>query len=157
FPQQCHREDAHQPDLCQDGRPRPRPGRQVRLPARHGDALAVTPRLGRGRISAGLGCPGGVVRVNVSAEAGEFVRERGGRLWVWAAHPRVCCWGTPAYMHAATVPPVELSGFSPAHVDGLEVWFRAAAGRMPDVLEIGVRGRRHPRVEAYWDGCSLAL
>ena len=51
----------------------------------------------------------------------------------------------------------ELSGFSPAHADGLEVWFRASAGRMPDVLEIGVRGRRHPRVEAYWDGCSFAL
>ena len=42
--------------------------------------------------------------------------------------------------------------FSPAHADGLEVWFRAPAGRMPGVLEIGMRGRRHPRVEAYWDG-----
>jgi hypothetical protein len=42
-------------------------------------------------------------------------------------------------------------------VDGLEVWFRAPAGRMPDVLEIGMRGRRHPRVEAYWDGCFFAL
>jgi hypothetical protein len=40
---------------------------------------------------------------------------------------------------------------------GLQVWFRAPAGRMPDVLEIGVRGRRHPRVEAYWDGCYFAL
>ena len=97
------------------------------------------------------------MRVDVSAEAGQFVRRRGGRLWVWAAHPRVCCWGTPAYMHAATVLPAGLSGFSPAHADGLEVWFRAAAGRMPDVLEIGVRGRRHPRVEAYWDGCYFAL
>jgi hypothetical protein len=64
------------------------------------------------------------VRVDVSADAGEFVRGRGGRLWVWAAHPRVCC---------------------------------APAGRMPDALEIGVHGRRHPRVEAYWDGCSFAL
>jgi hypothetical protein len=60
-------------------------------------------------------------------------------------------------MHAATVLPAGLSGFSPAHADGLELWFRAAAGRMPDVLEIGVRGRRHPRVEAYWDGCYFAL
>ena len=97
------------------------------------------------------------MRVDVSAEAGEFVRGRGGKLWVWAAHPRVCCWGTPAYMHAATVPPPGVSGFNPAHADGLEVWFRAPAGRMPDVLEIGMRGRRHPRVEAYWDGCSFAL
>ena len=40
---------------------------------------------------------------------------------------------------------------------GLEVWFRAPAGRMPDVLEVGIRGRRHPRVEAYWDGCAYAL
>jgi len=39
----------------------------------------------------------------------------------------------------------------------VEVWFRAAAGREPDVLEIGARGRRRPRVEAYWDGCLIAL
>ena len=97
------------------------------------------------------------MRVDVSAEAGEFVRRRGGKLWIWAAHPRVCCWGTPAYMHAAMVPPPGMSGFSPADADGLEVWFRAPAGRMPDVLEIGLRGRRHPRVEAYWDGCSFVL
>jgi len=97
------------------------------------------------------------VRVDVSAAAAEFVRGRGGKVWVWAAHPRVCCWGTPVYMHAATAPPPGLSGFSPAYSEGLQVWFRAPARRMPDVLEIGVRGRRHPRVEAYWDGCYFAL
>ena len=97
------------------------------------------------------------MRLKVSPEAVSFVSERGGRLWVWAAHPRVCCWGTPAYMHAAMVPPPGMSGFSPMHADGLEFWFRAPAGRMPDVLEIGVRGRRHPRVEAYWDGCAFAV
>ena len=41
-PQQRHGQDAYQPDLRQDGRPRPRPGRQVRLPARPGDDRAVT-------------------------------------------------------------------------------------------------------------------
>jgi hypothetical protein len=25
------------------------------------------------------------------------------------------------------------------------------------VLEIGLRGRHRPRVEAYWDGCLFAL
>jgi len=25
------------------------------------------------------------------------------------------------------------------------------------VLEIGLRGKRRPRVEAYWDGCIYAL
>lgn len=97
------------------------------------------------------------MRVDVSVEAAEFVRGRGGRLWVWAARPRRCCQGTPAYLHAATEPPPDLSGFHPVPAEGLEVCFRAAAGRSPDVLEIALRGRRRPRVEAYWDGCLIAL
>ena len=97
------------------------------------------------------------MQVDVSSEAAALVRQRGGRLWVWAARPRVCCWGTPAYMHAATERPSGLSGFSQVWQSGVEIWFRAPAGRMPDVLEIGLHGKRRPRVEAYWDGCSIAL
>jgi len=98
-----------------------------------------------------------VVRVNVGAGAEEFVCGQGGQLWVWMARPRVCCAGTPAFMRAATVPPPGLSGFRLVQASRIDVWFRAPAGRLPDVLEIGLRGRRHPRVEAYWDGCSYAL
>ncbi len=99
------------------------------------------------------------MRVEVSAEAGEFVRGHGGQLWVWAAHPRMCCAGTPAYMHAATEPPTGLTGFgavssSPA---GLRIWFRAPGERLPDILEVGMRGKRRPRIEAYWDGCLFAM
>ncbi|MGI9007810.1 MAG: hypothetical protein ACR2FU_16695 [Streptosporangiaceae bacterium] len=97
------------------------------------------------------------MRVDVSPEAAVLVRQRGGRLWVWAARPRVCCWGTPAYMHAATERPSGLSEFSLVPCEGVEIWFRAPAGRVPDVLEVGLRGRRRPRVEAYWDGCLIAL
>jgi hypothetical protein len=97
------------------------------------------------------------VRVDVSPEAGELVRGQGGRLWVWAARPWACCWGTPAYLHAATAPPPGMSGFSPVDAPELEVWFRAPAGRLPDVLEIALRGKRRPRVEAFWDGCAYVL
>jgi len=97
------------------------------------------------------------MQVEVSPEAAALVAQRGGRLWVWAARPRVCCWGTPAFMHAATEPPPGLSGFSLVARAGAEIWFRAPAGRVPDVLEIGLHGRRRPRVEAYWDGCLIAL
>ena len=97
------------------------------------------------------------VRVEVSSEAADFVRARGGRLWVWAATPRVCCWGTPAIMHAATERPPRVTGFTPAEDAPLEVWFRAPGGRRPDVLEIGLAGRRRARVEAYWDGCLTAM
>jgi hypothetical protein len=97
------------------------------------------------------------VRVEASREAIEFVSARGGRLWVWAARPRVCCVGTPAYMQAATLEPSGMSGFSPVQAAGIEVLFRAPAGRSPEVLEIGLRGRRRPRIEAYWDGLRMAL
>jgi hypothetical protein len=97
------------------------------------------------------------VRVEVSSEAAEFVRERGGRLWVWAATPRVCCWGTPAFMHVATEPPPRVTGFAPVAAAPLEIWFRAPGGRCPDVLEIGLAGRRRARVEAYWDGLLTVM
>jgi len=98
----------------------------------------------------GYGC---VVRVEASREAVGWVGARGGRLWVWAAHPRICCAGTPSYMHAAIQPPPRVSGFTQVPAAGLDLWFRAPAGLLPDVLEIALRGRRRPRVEAYWDGC----
>jgi hypothetical protein len=98
-----------------------------------------------------------IMQIVVSPEAATLVRRLGGRLWVWAARPRLCCWGTPAYMHAATEQPPGLSGFRAVPNDEVEIWFRAPAGRVPDVLEIGLHGRRRPRVEAYWDGCRTAL
>ena len=97
------------------------------------------------------------MRVDVSPEAAAVVRERGGQLWVWAARPRLCCAGAPAYMHAASERPPGLSGFTLVSDTGVEIWFRAPANRVPDVLEVGLHGRRRPRVEAYWDGCQFML
>jgi hypothetical protein len=97
------------------------------------------------------------MRVEVNPEAAGLVEARGGRLWVWAARPRMCCGGTPAHMHAATEQPRGLSGFRLVSRARVEIWFRAPAGRAPDVLEIGLGGRRRPQVEAYWDGCRIAL
>ncbi len=60
-------------------------------------------------------------------------------------------------MHAATEPPAGLTGFAPVAAAPLEIWFRAPGERRPDVLEIGLAGRRRARVEAYWDGCLMAM
>jgi len=95
--------------------------------------------------------------VKVSTDAASFIHASGGRLWVWAAHPRMCCSGAPAWMHAATEPPPGLSGFSEVPADGMQIWFRGVGDRRPDVLEIGLRGTRRPKVEAYWDGCLMAM
>lgn len=98
--------------------------------------------------------------VEISADAAGFIRQCGGRVWVWAAHPRMCCAGSPAWMHAATEAPAGLSGFSPvraAEAAEIQVFFRGLTGRQPDTLEIVLRGRRRPAVEAYWDGCLMAM
>jgi hypothetical protein len=53
-------------------------------------------------------------------------------------------------MQAATGRPEGLSGFSRVPTDGqdgvkgVELWFRAAGDRVPDVLGIGMHGRRRP-------------
>ena len=65
--------------------------------------------------------------------------------------------GLAPRMHAAAEPPPGLSGFSPVPADGVQVWFRGVGGQRPDVLEIGLRGRRRPKVAAYWDGCLMAM
>ena len=97
------------------------------------------------------------MRVETSREAAGFVQARGGKLWVWAARPRLCCQGAGADMHAAMQAPPDLSGFIQVQAAGIEVFFRPRAGRSPEVLGIGLRGKRRPRVEAYWDGLRIAL
>jgi hypothetical protein len=97
------------------------------------------------------------MRVEIGEEAAAFVRANGGSLWVWSARPRGCCAGTPAFMHAETVPPVMQRPFRRIPVQDFALWFLPPQGRQPEVLEIGMHGRRHPKVEAYWDGCLIAL
>jgi hypothetical protein len=97
------------------------------------------------------------LRIEMSREAVEFIRAHGGKLWVWAARPKMCCGGTPAYMHAATEPPLGVHGFEPVPSADVDVRFRAPGGRMPEFLEVAIHGKRHPRVEAYWEGCLIAL
>jgi hypothetical protein len=98
------------------------------------------------------------MQVEISPDAAEFARQHGGAVWVWSARPRMCCASAPPYMHAAAQPPQQgTAGFQRLPSAGVDVWFRAPAGRRPGSLEIALRGRRHPRLEAYWDGCLFAL
>jgi hypothetical protein len=97
------------------------------------------------------------VRVQISPDAVAYISGNGGRLWVWAARPRMCCAGAPTLMRAATQPPAGLTGFTAVPVPDVELHFRPTAGTEPAVLEIALTGRRRPRVAAYWDGCLMAM
>ena len=97
------------------------------------------------------------MRIEVSDEAAAFASANGGTVWVWARRPPMCCNGTPAGMRASVAAPADQSGFVQVAGNGVDVRFRAPGGRCPEVLEIGMHGRRRPRVEAYWDGCLIVL
>lgn len=98
------------------------------------------------------------MRVDISPGATGYVAGHGGRLWVWAARPRLCCSGAPAWMHASTGQPADTAGFCAVYsAAGVIVYFRPLAGLRPDVLEIAISGRRHPKVAGYWDGCLMAM
>ncbi len=97
------------------------------------------------------------MRVEISPEAAAFAQAHGGALWVWAVRPRLCCASAPSYLHVAAQPPPGVARFRHIPATGLDLWFRAPAGPPPSTLEIALRGKRHPRLEAYWDGCLFAL
>lgn len=93
--------------------------------------------------------------VRISPEAARFVAERGGGVWVWLSRPPMCCWGTPSYVEVATEAP-GLAGFERLPSSEAEVYLRPPAGRVPDLLEIELRGKRRPRLIASLDGlCAI--
>ena len=91
------------------------------------------------------------VKVVASADAVDFVRERGGQLYVWATSDR-CCGGAHARLRASTEADAERD-FILVPAEGFDVFF-ARMGREPEELHVDLRGRRKKRVEAYWDNCA---
>ena len=91
------------------------------------------------------------MRVVASSEAADLVRERGGRLYLWVKKGR-CCRGV-TWLETGTEPE---SGRAYRRVESgdFELYVPASLGRLPDELQLEVRGRRRKRVEAYWDGCA---
>ena len=95
--------------------------------------------------------------VIASDRALEFVRERGGELWVWLDVHK-CCSGAASYLGASCEEPPPGPGRVPRRFQSLplsEMTLHASLGvrRPPDQLHIDVRGRFRPRIEAYWNGC----
>ena len=96
------------------------------------------------------------MRVVTSRGAAEFVRRHGGRLFVQASRGR-CCGGT-RFIEASTSTPRDPERFLPVSTnEGVEILVRPAAGGLPNELQVDMRGRFRPRVEAYWNGCAFMV
>jgi hypothetical protein len=90
----------------------------------------------------------------VSSEAQEFVRRRGGVLFVRSKRHR-CCGGALTILDSTTVVPADAADFLAVGSEGIDVRFRGGAGERPHELVIELRGAVRRRPVAYWDGCAF--
>jgi hypothetical protein len=93
------------------------------------------------------------VEVVVTEAAKQYVRQRGGTVYV-RAHPHRCCTGTLTVLDLTTEVPTDASDFSLLQVDGVVVRYLGGSSGAPRQLTIKLGGvlSRHP--VAHWDGCA---
>ncbi|MGO9195589.1 MAG: hypothetical protein ACLQK4_00490 [Acidimicrobiales bacterium] len=92
----------------------------------------------------------------VSDEAREYVKARGGVVFV-RAHSHQCCHGSTTFLDTTTKPPRDRDDFVSVSTDEIDVRFLGSSAGEPHELVIELRGvlRRHP--VSYWDGCLFKL
>ena len=95
--------------------------------------------------------------VVISGPAKEYVAARGGQVFVRSHHYRCCSAGSTTMLDATTVAPDDLRGYETFACDGVSVSYAGDASGAPRELSIELRGRRRPRLEAYWDGCAFKI
>lgn len=96
------------------------------------------------------------VEVVISDEASEFVKARGGALFV-RARTQKCCRGAHVLLDATTTAPRDVSNFVAYPADGIELYYRGHPRGVPNQQVIELRGPRRRHVAAYKDGCVFPL
>ena len=104
------------------------------------------------------------MRIVADDRVREHVGSRGGSLWVWL-DPHRGVVGSHTYLEANTEPPGSSREtrftrssrrphrFSRLESDGITVHYDWGHRAPPDELLLEVKGIRHKRIEAFWDGC----
>lgn len=95
------------------------------------------------------------MRVVASEVALQFVRERGGRLYVWTTTSR-CCHGGLTLLRASTEPTPGRE-FRRAASDQLDVFLPTQIKQLPEELHLDLHRFPRSHVEAYWDGCAWVV
>lgn len=92
------------------------------------------------------------MRLVTTPEAEAFIRERGGRVFVWPLDLE----GPAAVfaLEASTESPGVERGFVVFGAGGFEVLFDPQDHGVPDELHLAVKGWRTKRIRAYWNGHS---
>ena len=96
------------------------------------------------------------MRVTVTADAAEFIRTRGGQLFVWPAEHRSARL-TLAVLEASVDPPPRALDFRRVEAGDFLLFLHPGLTTLPEELLVVLRGRRHPHIEAYWDGLAYIV
>ena len=94
------------------------------------------------------------MRVVASPEAVAFVRERGGRLFLWPERAGCCAFGMR--LRSSTEPSPDRE-FRRVPTEGFELYLPVQLRREPEKLEIDVRRFPRRHVEGYWNGCAWII
>lgn len=118
------------------------------------------PLAGFGIVSAGVRRPSVLDRdqipdVAASPEAVAWIRNRGGRLYVWVRRGSCCGAGTRT-LRAAHEPPGGIEFRRVSTCGEFELFLPAGLGELPQTLEIEYR-RFPERIEAFWNGCAWVV
>jgi len=96
------------------------------------------------------------MRVTATADAAQFIRTRGGQLFVWPAEHRSARL-TLAFLQASVDPPPGRSISAGSRQGTSCCSCTPALKTLPEELLVVLRGRRHPHIEAYWDGLAYIV
>ena len=107
------------------------------------------------------------MKIVTTEKAAEYIRERGGKVWVWL-DPRRGLVGSYVWLESHCEPPgtSKRSSFTRSskrphrfkvlESDGIEVHYAFARMAPPEELHFDVKGWRNKRLEAFWNGVIFA-
>ena len=96
------------------------------------------------------------MEVVISEEAVEFVKSRGGALFVRAREMK-CCGGAMVVMDATTSTPRDVRDYVAFPAEEIELYYRGHPRGVPKQLVIELRGLLRRHVAAYKDGCVFPV
>lgn len=94
------------------------------------------------------------MRLITTPEAVSFIRERGGRVFVWPLDMEGPAEGAVFALEASTDSPGVGRGFVRFDGEGFELMFDTEDHGLPDELHLALRGWRTKKIRAYWNGHS---
>ncbi|MDP9300668.1 MAG: hypothetical protein M3P43_07215, partial [Actinomycetota bacterium] len=97
--------------------------------------------------------PGNDVQVTASAETVTYIRSAGRMVFVWP-HSSRSCHLCLTMLRASCDPPPRVLEFRRIDAGAFLVFLHPAIRGLPRELELEVRGRRHRRIDVYWDGLA---